>query len=81
MPSSLSDQRSARPAGDRAAAGGVWPRSGRHPPRRPLRAGGLIHPRHGAPGAVQGPLRLHHNKGATTLLHGANYVQGDHSCR
>ena len=62
----ISDQRSARPAGDRAAAGGVR-RAGRDPAGGPVRAGRLVHPGDGAARAVQGPLRLHHHQGKLIL--------------
>ena len=58
----ISDKRSARAAGDRAAARGVR-RAGRDPAGGPVRAGRLVHPGHGAARAVQGPLRLHHDQG------------------
>ena len=62
MSMTISDQRSARAPGDRAAARGVR-RAGRDPAGGPVRAGRLVHPGHGAARAVQGPLRLHHDQG------------------
>ena len=58
----ISDQRTARAAGDSAAARGCR-RAGGDSAGGPVRAGRLLHHGHGAARALQGPLRLHHDQG------------------